>query len=156
MVLLSIRLLGDLSAVDYRGNNLSIGNRRTQALVVYLGLKVGNSPSIREIGELLFGDATAAAQVRDVIRDLRLALRFLPPDILLDDGVTVRFNREVVDVDVHRFNELIAAPSLNSIRKAADIYRGDLLANVTMGIPAFDAWIAERRLTYRRAATAIS
>ena len=63
MVLLSIRLLGDLSAVDYRGNALSIGNRRTQALVVYLGLKIGNSPSIREIGELLFGDATAAVQV---------------------------------------------------------------------------------------------
>jgi hypothetical protein len=78
MVLLSIRLLGDLSAVDYRGNALSIGNRRTQALVVYLGMKIGSSPSIREIGELLFGDAAAAAQVREVIRDLRFALRFLP------------------------------------------------------------------------------
>jgi outer membrane receptor for ferrienterochelin and colicins len=48
MVLLSIRLLGDLSAVDYRGNALSIGNRRTQALVVYLAMKIGNTPSIRE------------------------------------------------------------------------------------------------------------
>jgi DNA-binding SARP family transcriptional activator len=155
MVLLSIRLLGDLSAVDYRGNALSIGNRRTQALVVYLGLKIGNSPSIREIGELLFGDAEATAQVRDVIRDLRFALRFLPPGILLDDGATVRFNREVVDVDVMRFNDLIAAPSLNSIRKAADIYRGDLLGNFSAGIERFDAWIADRRQTFRRAAIAI-
>ena len=155
MVLLSIRLLGDLSAVDYRGNTLSIGNRRTQALVVYLGLKIGNSPSIREIGELLFGDATAAVQVRELIRDLRYALRFLPPDVLVDDGATVRFNREVVDVDVQRFNDLIAAPSLNSIRKAADLYRGDLLANFTSGIASFDAWIADRRLTFRRAGIAI-
>ena len=123
MVLLSIRLLGDLSAVDYRGNALSIGNRRTQALVVYLAMKIGNTPSIREIGELLFGDPTAAVKVREVVRDLRYALRFLPPDVLIDDGVTVRFNREAVDVDVQRFNDLIAAPSLNSIRKAADIYR---------------------------------
>jgi DNA-binding SARP family transcriptional activator len=155
MVLLSIRLLGDLSAVDYRGNTLSIGNRRTQALVVYLALKGGYTPSIREIGQLLFGDPAAAVQVRELIRDLRFALRFLPPEILSDDGVTVRFNREVVDVDVQRFNDLIAAPSLNSIRKAADIYRGDLLAGFTSGIEAFDAWIAERRLTFRRAATAI-
>jgi DNA-binding SARP family transcriptional activator len=155
MVLLSIRLLGDLSAVDYRGNTLSIGNRRTQALVVYLGMKIGNSPSIREIGELLFGDPAASVQVRELIRDLRYALRFLPPDVLVDDGVTVRFNREVVDVDVQRFNDLIAAPSLNSIRKAADIYRGDLLAGFTSGIAAFDDWIADRRLTFRRAATAI-
>jgi len=155
MVLLSIHLLGDLSAVDYRGNALSIGNRRTQALVVYLGLKIGGSPSIREIGELLFGDADASAQVRDVVRDLRFALRFLPPDILIDDGVTVRFNREVVDVDVQRFNDLIAAPSLNSIRKASDIYRGDLLVNFSSGIEAFDVWIADRRVTFRRAAIAI-
>jgi DNA-binding SARP family transcriptional activator len=155
MVLLSIRLLGDLSAVDYRGNTLSIGNRRTQALVVYLAMKIGNSPSIREIGELLFGDPAAAVQVRELIRDLRFALRFLPPDILIDDGVTVRLNRQVVDVDVQRFNDLIAAPSLNSIRKAADIYRGDLLARFESGIAGFDAWIAERRLTFRRAATAI-
>lgn len=155
MVLLAIRLLGDLSAVDYRGNALSIGNRRTQALVVYLAMKIGNKPSIGEIGELLFGDAAAAVQVREVVRDLRYALRFLPPDVLVDDGVTVRFNREAVDVDVQRFNDLIAAPSLNSIRKAADIYRGDLLAHFTSGIDAFDAWIADRRQTFRRVATAI-
>jgi DNA-binding SARP family transcriptional activator len=155
MVLLSIRLLGDLSAVDYRGNALSIGNRRTQALVVYLAMKIGNTPSIREIGELLFDDPTAAVQVREVVRDLRYALRFLPPDVLVDDGVTVRFNREVVMVDVQQFNDLIAAPSLNSIRKAADVYRGDLLARFTTGIESFDKWIADRRQTFRRAAIAI-
>lgn len=155
MVLLSIRLLGELSAVDHRGNALSIGNRRTQALVVYLGLKIGSTPSIREIGELLFGDPTAAVQVREVIRDLRYALRFLPLDVLVDDGVTVRFNREVVDVDVQRFNDLIAAQSLRSIRKATDIYRGDLLPRFSSGIEAFDAWIVGRRLTFNRAATVI-
>ena len=155
MVLLSIRLLGDFSAVDYRGNALSIGNRRTQALVVYLALKIGGTPSIREIGELLFGDPGADTQVRELVRDLRYALRFLPPDVLIDDGASIRFNREVVDVDVQRFNDVIAAPSLNSIRKAADIYRGELLVSFTTGIAAFDDWIAERRLTCSRAAMAI-
>lgn len=155
MVLLSIRLLGELSAVDYRGNALSIGNRRTQALVVYLGLRIGTRPSIREIGELLFGDPAAAVQVREVVRDLRYALRFLPPDVLVDDGVTVRFNRDVVDVDVQHFNDLLSSPSLNSIRKAADIYRGDLLTSFSSGLESFDAWIAQRRLTFRGAAIAI-
>jgi CheY-like chemotaxis protein len=153
MVLLSIRLLGDVSAVDYRGNALSIGNRRTQALVVYLALK--SRPTLREIGRLLFGAEGAASDVRALVRDLRYALRFLPPEVLVEDGDMVRFNREVVDVDLHRFNDLIAAPSLNSIRKAADLYRGDLLANFSSGIPAFDAWAAERRLSCQRAATAI-
>jgi CheY-like chemotaxis protein len=153
MVLLTIRLLGDVSAVDYRGNALSIGNRRTLALVVYLALK--SKPSMSEIGRLLFGSDDAAKDVRELVRDLHYALRFLPKDVLNEDGETVSFNRDVVDVDVHRFNDLIAAPSLNSIRKAAEIYRGDLLASFSSGIPAFDAWVAERRLSCQRAATAI-
>lgn len=155
MVLLSIRLLGDVSAVDYRGNALSIGSRRTQALVVYLAMKIGGTPSRAEIGRLLFDDADADLQVNELVRDLRYALRFLPGNVLIADGETIRFNGEVVDVDVQRFNDLISAPSLNSTRKAADIYRGDLLAGFTTGIAAFDAWIEGRRLTFRRAATAI-
>lgn len=155
MVLLSIRLLGDFSAVDYRGDALSIGNRRTQALVVYLALKINGKPSIAELGSLLFGDPGAETEVRAVIRDLHYALRFLPPDILVDDGVSVRFDRETVDVDARRFDELIASPSINTIRKAAEIFRGNLLANFSTGIPAFDEWLAERRLTFLRAALAI-
>ena len=156
MVLLSIRLLGDFSAVDYRGDALSIGNRRTQALVVYLALKSsGGRPSIAELATLLFGDPAAENEVRAVIRDLHYALRFLPPDILIDDGVTVRFDRETVDIDARRFDELIASPSINTIRKAAEIFRGNLLANFVSGIPAFDEWLAERRLTFLRAALAI-
>lgn len=155
MVLLSVKLLGDWSAVDYRGNALSIGSRRTQALVIYLALKMGGKPSIREIGQLLFDDPEATAQVYELVRDLRYALRFLPADVLVDDGISVRFNREAVDVDVQRFNDLLTAPSLNSIRKSVEIYRGELLVNFSTGIPAFDDWIAERRLTFWRAAVAL-
>src|SRR5436853_7032602 len=52
MQLLSIRLLGEFSAVDHRGNTLSVGNKRTQALVIYLALKIGGRPTLREAGEL--------------------------------------------------------------------------------------------------------
>lgn len=155
MVLLSIRLLGGFSAVDYRGNALSIGNRRTEALIVYLALKINGRTSMAEMGTLLFGNASADADVRDVIRDLHYALRFLPHDILVDDGTAVRFNRETVDVDARHFEELISAPSINSIRKAVEIYRGNLLQNFSTGVRTFDEWLEERRLTYWRAALAM-
>ncbi|HYO76623.1 MAG TPA: bacterial transcriptional activator domain-containing protein, partial [Thermoanaerobaculia bacterium] len=155
MVLLSIRLLGDFSAVDYRGDALSIGNRRTQALIVYLALKFNGRPSLAELGRLLFRDPGAESQVREVIRDLHYALRYLPHDIVIDDGVSIRFNRETVDVDVRRFDELISSPSMNSIRAAADLYRGNLLEHFSTGIREFDEWLAERRLTYWRGALAI-
>lgn len=155
MVLLSIRLLGEFSAVDYRGDALSIGNRRTQALVVYLALRIGGKTSVTELGTLLFGDPGAESQVRDVVRDLQYALRFLPHDILIDDGATVRFNRATVDVDARRFEELLAAPSMNSVRQAVEIYRGNLLEQFSAGVRAFDEWLAERRLTYWRGALVI-
>jgi CheY-like chemotaxis protein len=155
MVLLSVRLLGELSAVDYRGDALSVGNRRTQALVVYLALKTAGKTSVSEMASLLFGDAGAEGEVREVVRDLHYALRFLPHDILIDDGTTIRFNRETVYVDARAFDELIGAPSMNSIRKAVEIYRGNLLENFSSGLRPFDEWLAERRLTYWRAALAI-
>ena len=155
MVLLSVHLLGELSAVDYRGDALSVGNRRTQALIIYLALRVGGKTSMKELASLLFGDPTAETEVRDVVRDLHYALRFLPHDILIDDGATVRFNRDTVEVDARAFEELIGAPSMNSIRKAVDIYRGNLLENFSSGIGPFDEWLSERRLTYWRAALAI-
>ena len=151
MPLLAIRLFGEFSAVDFRGNTLSIGNRRTQALVVYLALR-GGKTSLQEIGELLFEDPGAEPQVRALIRDLQYALRYLSHDILVDDGRTIRFNREAVSVDAQEFNELISAPSINTIRKGVEMYRGNLLETFTTGIRAFDEWLAERRLNLWRGA----
>lgn len=155
MILLSIQLLGEFSAIDYRGDALSIGNRRTHALIVYLALKIGGKTSISELASLLFGDPAMEADVREVVRDLHYALRFLPHDILVDDGTSLRFNRATVDVDARRFEELLGAPSMNSIRKAVEIYRGNLLENFLTGIRPFDEWLDERRLTFWRAALAM-
>ena len=150
MPLLSIRLFGDLSAVDFRGNALSIGNRRTQALVIYLALR-GGKTSLAEIGELLLEDAGAVAQVRAVVRDLQYALRYLSDELVIDDGRTIRFSRDVW-VDAQEFNELVSGPSINTIRKAVELYRGNLLENFTTGIRPFDEWLAERRLNLWRGA----
>ncbi|HET7433216.1 MAG TPA: response regulator [Thermoanaerobaculia bacterium] len=154
-MLLTIRLLGDFSATDFRGNALSVGNRRTQALIAYLALRIGGKTSLAEIAELLFGDPTAIGAVRHVVSDLQYALRYLSHDILIDDGHSVRFNRDAVDVDAQAFNDLISSPSVNSVRRAVEIYRGNLLENFSTGAPAFDDWLSERRLNFWRAAIAI-
>lgn len=155
MNLLSVRLFGEFSAIDYRGDALSIGNRRTQALVVHLALRIHQRSSLTELATLLFEDPSAEPEVRAVVRDLHYALRYLPPDILIDDGNTVRFNAETVEVDACRFEELLGSPSINTIRKAAEIFRGDLLPAFTTEMPAFDEWLAERRQGFRRAGLAI-
>jgi len=84
-----------------------------------------------------------------------MALRFLPPGILVEGPDSVRFNRDVVDVDSQRFMDLMASPSINSINAAADLYRGNLLEGFSSGIPRFDEWITERRLSLWRGAVII-
>src|SRR5438132_922044 len=58
MTLLTIRLFGELSAVDHRGDALSIGSRRTQAAIVWLALHLDSEAPLRVLGKLL------AAQIR--------------------------------------------------------------------------------------------
>ncbi|HUP60549.1 MAG TPA: response regulator [Thermoanaerobaculia bacterium] len=154
MIHLSIRLFGDYSAVDFRGNALSIGNTRTQALVIYLALQIGGRTSLSELAELLYGDPDALAAARGVVWNLRSALRFLPADVLVDDGLSVRFNPESVDVDTHRFNQLIGVPSLKSTREATEIYRGNLLERFRTTLPEFDHWIAAQRQAFAQAGLA--
>ncbi len=156
MHLLKIRLLGEFSAVDHRGNALSIGNKKTQALVIYLALKIGGRPTLKEIGDLIAGsDGEGETRARECVRDLQMALRFLPPGILVEGPDSVRFNRDVVDVDSQRFMDLMASPSINSINAAADLYRGNLLDGYTSGITRFDEWVTEPRLSPWRGAVII-
>ena len=154
MPLLTIRLLGEFSAIDHRGNALSVGNKRTQALIAFLALRLDRHSTLQEMSELLFG-SPASASVRGAIADLRYAFRYLPQDVLIDDGDVVRLNPDEVVVDVQQFAELISAPSINTIRAATDIYRGNLLENFITGVPSMDEWIAAKRQNYWRGAVAI-
>jgi CheY-like chemotaxis protein len=154
--LLQVRLLGAFSATDHRGNSLSIGNRKTQALIVYLALKITARPSVREIGELICGGGSDAdMRARSLIRELQYAIRFLPPGILIETPECVRFNRDVVEVDAQRFADLVSSPSINALSNAAELYRGNLLDGYSSGIPAFDDWLTEKRLSLWRGAVII-
>jgi CheY-like chemotaxis protein len=154
--LLHVRLLGEFSATDHRGNSLSIGNRKTQALIIYLALKIAARPSVREIADLICGGGPDGdMRARSLIRDLQYAMRYLPPGILVETPDGIRFNRDVVEVDAQRFADLVSSPSINALSNAAELYRGNLLEGFTTGIPAFDDWITEKRLSLWRGAVII-
>jgi CheY-like chemotaxis protein len=154
MQLLDIRLLGEFSAVDHRGNALSIGSKRTQALVVYLALKISGKASPAEAAQLISPGEPEGA-IRAVVRDLHYAVRFLSPELLIESSEWIRFNPATVSVDAQRFSDLIASPSINSVRESVDLFRGNLLEGFSSGISAFDDWITERRLAYWRGALTI-
>lgn len=146
MRLLSIRLLGEFSAVDRHGNALSIGSRRTQALLVWLALHLDRETPIADFATLFFDDAVVLA------RDLQYALRYAPADLLVGDGLALRLNRQVVEVDALQFEDLATTGTTGALREAADLYRGNLLDGFSAEIAGFDEWLAGERLRYWRTA----
>jgi len=147
MPLLTIRLFGDFSVSDHRGNTLTIGNQRTQALIAWLALHLSDVTPLREFS-VQFGEADAKA----LARDLRYAMRFIASDAMVGEGESLRFNRHAVEVDTARFDALVASTAVNAVREAVELYRGPLLDNFTADIPGFDQWLAEQRLRYWRTA----
>ncbi len=140
---LNITLLGDFSMTDQLGRPVSVPNRRIQAFIAYLALGIDSGCSVSEAMELMPGD-----RVHEIISDLRFALRNLPPEILIVEGDSVRFNPSLVKVDAEHFEAMGARNALSSAREAVDLYRGNLLEGFQSGFEPLDEWLADRRLHY--------
>ena len=150
MPLLQIQLFGEFSATDHRGNALAIGSRRTQALLAWLALHLDSPTPLRDFAAQFAGEEPAL-----LARDLQYAMRFVAIDALIGEGEKVRLNSSAVEVDVVRFDALAEAGTLNGVREAAELYRGNLLEGFSSGMPRFEEWLAEERLRYWREAVAI-
>jgi CheY-like chemotaxis protein/DNA-binding SARP family transcriptional activator len=150
MPILTIRLFGEFRATDHRGYPLEIGNRRTQALLTWLALHRNTPVPLHDFGAL-FG----IEDVAGLSRDLHSALRALPADLLAGEGDAVRFRAAAVDVDIARFESLVAGGSIHALRQAADLYIGNLMEGFSSGIVAFDRWLAGERIHYWRGALSV-
>ena len=150
MAILTIRLFGEFRATDHRGNPLQIGSRKTQALLVWLSIHRNTPVPLHDFGAL-FG----VEDVSGLARDLRYALRALPPDLIAGDGDAIRLRPSAIDVDVAKFDALVAGGSIHALRQAADIYTGNLMDGFTSGIAPFDQWLAGERLHYWRIALSV-
>ncbi len=156
MKLLNIQLFGEFSAIDDRGNSLSVGSPRLKALVVYLALRLDTGGSIPELAGLMFEDESSARLTVELIRDLRyVLLRYMPDDLIRLSAASVSFDRSKVHVDAQEFGTLAESASINSTREATELYSGNLLEGFSSGIPTFDDWLAEERLRYWRTAVGV-
>jgi len=155
MHLLNVRLFGEFSATDQRGNALPLTNKRAQALLISLAVRVGQEVAFQDVGQLLFAPNEPEENVRQLVNELLYALRFAGPSTIIETPTGVRLNEDVVSIDLQRFSLLVEQTSLIHIREAADLYRGNLLGGFLSGIAAFDDWIAGQRVAWWRAAISV-
>ena len=155
MHLLSIRLLGELGVTDHRGIDVTLTNRRAQALLIYLALRFDGGGTLTEAARIIFNEPASSGHLADAIADLRYALRSVHHQLVVTQDDSIRLNPTLVTVDAIEFDTLASGSSVGRTRQAAEVYTGNLLEAFSSGSEGLDIVITEERLRYWRMAVSV-
>lgn len=149
MACLHLRLLGDFEAQDAAGQIIDIHARKNRALLAVLALSPAGSASRERLAGLLWSrspDAQARNSLRQALVQLRRDLDALEPMPLSANDDRVMLDLESIEIDALELERLAKADELEGLRRAAALYRGELLADFGMRDPAFEEWLTGERL----------
>ena len=145
---LELKLFGGFEAHLQGGPALVLPTRKTQALLAYLALPPGQSHPREKLATLLWGDmqnAQARGNLRNALSRIKQALPRAARASLLFDGASVSLDASAADVDVVRFERLVADGSADALGQVAALYRGDLLAGLVLAERPFEEWLTAER-----------
>ncbi|WP_376788492.1 BTAD domain-containing putative transcriptional regulator [Thermoflexus sp.] len=152
-----VLLLGTVQILSAQGEPLEAPSPRLQALCVYLALHQGEPLDRRRLAFQIWpnvSEPAARRNLRQYLHRLRLHLRPLDPEgtlIVADGGIIVFDAERSLWVDVLAFREQLqraaasdGAVRLAALRRAVDLYQGDLAPSV------YDEWCNTERERLRQ------
>jgi DNA-binding SARP family transcriptional activator/TolB-like protein/Tfp pilus assembly protein PilF len=142
---LSIGLLGAL-VIESEEGGLGKIPKKARALVGYLAAQGGQAVSRERLADLLWpyqGSEQARHSLRNCLLELRKALGANAAQYLVSDFAHCRVRDVAVDVD--RFERLSRSPQRAEVQAAADLYRGEFLADFHIDSEPFQEWLAAER-----------
>jgi DNA-binding SARP family transcriptional activator len=154
MTRLRLNLLGPFEARTDDGDAVSIRAKKSRALLALLASPSGRPRSRDELAALLWGgmaDAQARANLRQSLFQIRGDLGAAAAALRVDDE-SVALDRSVVDVDADTFAALVEERTSESLERAAELYRGELLEGLAVEEEGFEQWLAESRTRLRELA----
>ncbi|MBR1253455.1 AAA family ATPase [Bradyrhizobium sp. AUGA SZCCT0240] len=131
-------LTGPLGVVD-------LPSKKLAGLLAYLACNAPRPQSREKLSALLWGshfDAQAKQNLRQALFRLR---KVLGEDALESDGEVVSLNPAAVRCDVGWFEALVRDGSRDALSAAADLYRGRLIDDVTVGEERWNEWLTAER-----------
>lgn len=155
MTALRLSLLGAFEARLDAGPALAFPRRKAQALLAYLCLHPGEPQARDKLAALLWGDTPdgqARHSLRQALAALRQSLAQSARTLLLDEGDAVAISPAAVEVDVIRFERLVADGTSEALEQAMQLYRGDLLEGFAVSEPPFEEWLVTERARLRELA----
>src|SRR6185369_1080232 len=149
---LRLNLLGGFVALGPDGGQVKISTKKNQALLAYLAADPGKPHTRSMLAELLWSDR-GPAQSRDSLRQSLVALRRdLDPvaaAALRIAGDSLALDAEAVTTDLADFLRLCRSEANEDLRRAATLFRGDLLEGLAIRDDAFEQWLTQERMRIR-------
>src|SRR5580765_4012509 len=141
---LRLTLLGGFQASLASAPAIAVPRRRAQGLLAYLGVHLGQPQPRDKLGTLLWpetDDQRSRQSLRQILAFLRRHLGEAAPALLRLEREGIALDPDAVDVDVARFEDLVAAGSMADLERAADLYGGDLLEGLRRISEPFEEWL---------------
>jgi len=157
MSVLRLNMLGDFQMHSASGELVTLSAKKSQALLVYLGVKPTQLVSREKIANLLWsstGPEQARQSLRQLLSSLRKELLQISPKqkILVEESDFLRVDPATVTSDVTEFESLVGSGTEEALAGAVQLYRGDFLDGFTIDEERFDQWLlAERDRLHRMA-----
>jgi DNA-binding SARP family transcriptional activator len=157
MTHLSISLLGHLQ-VRLDGEPVTgFESNKVRALLAFLAIEANRPHSRGKIAGLLwpdFPERSALSNVRYALSNLRKTIsdRNAQPPFLLITSNTLQFNQDSnYDLDVHSFAENVETQSIEHLKQAVAVYRGEFLEGFAIDDSAvFEEWVVVKREQLQR------
>ena len=142
---LSIGLLGSL-VIERDDCRLGKVPKKARGLLGYLAAQGGQAVSRERLADLLWpyqGSEQARHSLRNCLLELRKALGPSGAGYLVADFANCRIQDVAVDLD--RFERLSRSQNRAELEAAADLYRGEFLADFHIDSEPFQEWLAAER-----------
>jgi DNA-binding SARP family transcriptional activator/TolB-like protein len=140
----TLQLLGPFAIEANVGRPIPIAvrSRKARALLAYLAMQPDYRATREQLATLLWGDSPDK-QARHSLRQCLIALRqdlSVAADVLLLDREAIWLSAQSVAVDARSFIALARSAEPDAPARAAELWRGAFLPDLTLDIEEFDTW----------------
>lgn len=145
---LSIALLGGLEIAGAEQTADVPLTKKAKALVAYLALQGHRGQSREKLAALLWGNSAedqARANLRQALSSIRKALNGGGTAYLLTNGDQISLAARELDLDVARFERLLAGATPETLKRAVGLYKGDFLDGFSVKEESFENWARAER-----------
>jgi TolB-like protein len=152
MTAFKLQLLGGFKAQNEAGQAIAIPARKGRALLAILAVSPSGAASREKLAALLWsdrGEDQARSSLRQTLTVLRKELGVTGANLLVADDQRVELARDTMEIDAASIVSLSKTNDVLALRRAANLYQGEFLADGAVSDPMFEEWLAGERSRFR-------